>query len=190
MPSSAWARALSATGKGPSGLSLQFSVNTATVQRSTSILVGDRGLNVVQSPARLVANHGSPEAAFVIASLPFVGSSSTLGFPAPNPEASPAHSCTESVDSRGNWFRLVAPYSGPLYISAFTTGPQAAARGNVITVYEGGASREQEKACEKSATQPQLRFDIEEGKTYLIQVSGLGTANAGGTQILLVGRIE
>ena len=190
LPNSTWARVLTAAGKGPGEVSLQLSVNTSTLQRSSSILVGDRGLIVLQSPARPVANHGSPEAAFVLASLPFVGSSSTLGFPAPNPETSPVHSCTDSVDSRGNWFRLVAPYSGPLYISAFTTGAQAASRGNVITLYEGGSSREQEKACEKSATQPQLRFDIEEGKTYLIQVSGLGTANAGGTQILLVGRIE
>ena len=190
LPNSSWARAMTAAGKGPGELSLQFSVNTATVQRSTSILAGDRGLNVVQSAARSVANHGSADAAFVLTSLPFVGSSTTLGFPAPNPETSPVHSCTDSVDSRGNWFRLVAPYTGPLYISAFTTGAQAAIRGNVITVYEGGATREQEKACEKSAAQPQLRFDIEEGKTYLIQVSGIGTANAGGTQILLVGRIE
>lgn len=71
-------------------------------------------------------------------------------------------------------------------MSAYTASPLGGFGGNVIAAYEGDT----EQACEKSNTQPVIRLAVEEGKTYLIRVSGTGTGNLGGTQVFLATHIE
>ncbi len=190
LPNSTWTRLSPTTGKGPADLSVQFAVNASTLARNSELLIGDRAFAVLQSAARAVAGNAAVEQAFALPSLPFVGITNSRLFAAPNPEGSPVHSCTDSVDSRGNWFRFAATFTGTIYLSAYTASPLGGFAGNVIAAYEGEAARDNERACEKSATQPELRLAVEEGKTYLIRVSGTGTGNAGGTQVFLATRIE
>ena len=186
LASSTWARVSPVTGKGAADLSVQFAVNTSTLSRTSDFVVGDRSFAVSQSAARAVAGNATVAQAFALPSFPFVGISNSRLFAAPNPEGSPVHSCTDSVDSRSNWFRFVAGFTGRVYLSAATTSPLGGFAGNVIAVYEG----ETETACERSSTQPVIRLAVEEGKTYLVRVSGTGTNNIGGTQVFLATRIE
>ncbi len=186
LPNSTWARVSPSTGKGPADLSVQFTVNASTFSRNSSFLIGDRSFVISQSAARPVAGNAEAAQAFTLPSLPFVGISNSRLFAAPNPEGSPVHSCTDSVDSRGNWFRFMAGFTGRIYLSASTASPLGGFGGNVLAVYEDDA----ERACEKSNTQPEIRLAVEEGKTYLIRVAATGTNNLGGTQVFLATRIE
>ena len=186
LPNSTWARVSPTTGKGPADLSVQFAVNASTIARTSDLLIGDRSFVISQSAARTVVGNAEVAQAFALPSLPFVGIANSRLFGAPNPASGPVHSCTDSVDSRGNWFRFAATFSGKVYLSAYTASPLGGFAGNVIAAYEDDT----EKACEKSSTQPEIRLAVEEGKTYLIRVSGTGTGNLGGTQVFLASRIE
>ncbi|MCX6611342.1 MAG: hypothetical protein NTW74_10885 [Acidobacteria bacterium] len=186
LPNSTWARVSPTTGKGPTDLNVQFLVNASTFSRSSDVLIGDRAFVISQSGGRTVAGNAEVAQAFAVPSLPFVGITNSRLFAAPNPAGSPVHSCTDSVDSRGNWFRLTATFTGKVYLSAYTISPVGGFGGNVIAAYEG----ETERACEKSASQPEMNLAVEEGKTYLIRVSAIGTGNPGGTQVFLASRIE
>ncbi len=190
LPNSTWLRAVPASGVGPRDVNLQFSVNTSTTPRSGEVLIGERPVPFTQGGARNIVGVPVVEEAVALTTLPFVGVTNSRLLPAPNPESGPVHSCTEAVDSRGNWFRFVPNFTGTLYLSTFTTAPNGAALGNVIAAYEGSAAQENERGCERSATQPVMRLAVKEGATYLIRLSGLGNANVGGTQVFLAARIE
>ena len=185
VPGASWSTFPKATGQGPADLALAVSVNTATTPRSTTALVGPFALPIRQDGATPVAGNSSPESAFRLPSLPFVGNTNTREFPAPNPDGSPVHSCTNAVDSRGNYFVLTPDFSGALSLIATSSNGS----GLVLTAYEGTVAAANEKLCQRAAL-PTARLNVEKDKTYFIQVSGFGPNNAGGTQAFIATRVE
>jgi len=147
-------------------------------------------LPIPQLGASAVAGNATPETAFEIASLPFVGTSDSRLYPAPNLEASPVYGCTESVDSRGSWCKFSAAYTGTLLLTAAASTSTGSPTGNVIAVYQGDPTLANENACVRSGIQPQLRFPVQIDQSYWIQISAPGTANSGGIQIFAAARIE
>lgn len=184
-----WAIPTRASGKGPGEFPVQFTINANTASRTSTIQVGDQSFPVTQSGAPLLTSNISAATAAVVNSLPYTALFATNRLNAPG-EDSPVHSCTESRDSRATWFRYTPNFNGTLYISSYTFAANGAFAGNVLTVYEGAPTTENERACVRSTSQPVLNFRVESGKTYWIQSSGLGVGNVGGTQMFLLGRLN
>lgn len=185
VPGSTWAVFPTATGTGAADVTLNVAVNTSTIARTATVQVGPQALTVNQSGATLVTGNATTDSAYRPDSLPFVSTSNTREFPAPNPEGSPVHSCSTSVDSRGNYYVLTPDFAGTLQITVASSN----ANGLVLTAYEGSVAAANEKLCTR-AVSVNSRLTVEKDKTYYLQISGLGTNNAGGTQILTLSRIE
>jgi photosystem II stability/assembly factor-like uncharacterized protein len=190
VPDSNWARSLRASGKGSGEIPIQVAINASPNAREARLSLADKDIVVRQQGATPVSGNATSTEAFTLPQSPFVGLTNSRHVPAEAPDSSPVHSCTESRDSRHTWFKFVPGFSGRIYLSAVTFSAAGLRLGSVVALYEGEASAASERACGRSATQPEIQPLVEAGKTYFIQAAGLGANNPGGDQVFLLGRLE
>ena len=176
------------TGSGP--LTVRASVNSTTRPRTGAVLVADRRIQVTQPAPAFAGNNDEPERATAIARLPYAAIQDTRT--ATSSASDPRHSCTETGDSRTVWFRFTAPAAGTAVATAtLTRYDNGRNAGVVLTAYPFSAARGDELACAKdSGGLAELRFAVAAGESYLVQVSGEGSANPGGFLVFALNRVD
>ena len=192
IPTASWAQAPNpATGVGPAQFNANLALNLSTARRQSTLALGDQFVTIRQRGASTFSPTGSIADAPEIPSLPFVGIADTRRVE--SPASNPTHSCTSSADSRSTWLRFRAPSSGRVSLSAggqrFDTG---ANYGVVLAAYErnddGLPGRELgcRTALGAAFSLANVSLDVEQGRTYLIRVSGFGSTNPGGQSYVVV----
>jgi hypothetical protein len=175
-----WARVISAaSGTGTRAIRIQVEANTSTSQaRSGRLWIADQAVGLAQSPNTLSAAGDEPGTAAALGDLPAAvtvdSRSATSGV------LDPTHSCTQSRDARTVWFRHQATAAGAIAVSAVVEGTGTG--GTVVAVYPDGNPPGAELACAAAGAGVAARtsFDVEAGRSYLVQVASAGLAANGG----------
>jgi len=173
-----WVRVVSAaSGSGDAEIRLLVSPSDSG-QRSGIVSVADKTFMVTQTGLQPATAADEPSNALEIPSVPFAVSVDTRQ--ATTGISDTVHSCTGTRDSKTIWFRHRA--SATATLSASVTAVRETTVGNpgtVITAYpviDGLAGAELGCALNTAS----IAFEVREGQTYLIQVSGTGANNVGG----------
>ncbi len=174
-----------ASGAGSGTVTIAVPMNTTTLTRTGTVFVQDQQVAVTQTGALSVSRNDENTSAATIALLPYVGIEDTRLMTAN--AADPVHSCSQSADFKSAWWRVTPAASGTLHLGVQAERYDVFGNsGFVAAVYDGQAVDANEIGCfqhrRDTTTWQMVTADIPvtAGKTYLIEVSATGSAQADG----------
>lgn len=172
-------------------------LNTGTVQRTFYLNIQSQQVNVQQDGAALFSGNDELGTAAQITQIPWATVGDTSGLT--SNASDPVHSCSGSKDAKTGWWIFTAPSNGTVDVVTLTTQPGSASSvGFVLSAYTvSGQSLGAERGCSKvskqaNPSQPaRIRFDVNAGTAYAIEVSALdSTPSDGGNTILTVNYVQ
>lgn len=177
-----------AQGAGSGGVAVSIPLNFSTAARPIAVQVQDKKLQSTQAGATQVPvaadQYATPAA---IDALPYVGIRDTRT--STRADSDPKASCATNEPQKTIWWRLVAPESGTLEVTALAQRYDVAGNsGLVLSAFEASG---RELGCLESPRNTGawvyrgFRFAVTAGITYYFQASATGaTAQDGGYTIL------
>lgn len=171
-----------ASGSGDGTVNIAAQSNPLGAARTGTLTVAGQTVNATQAGRQSGTGGAFDELSTStrIETFPFTASFDTST--ATSNGNDPSHSCTGDRDSNTVWFRFIPNFTGPLQVTTVGSGYDT-----VLAVYDNGNN---EVACNddlsRTVFQSSATVQVSAFQNYVIQVSGYGPSNPGGTMQLTI----